>query len=62
MDHLPHNPLLTVILTVTLFASSAMLGALEHADLIFSIIAKLAATGAGVASMYVAYRSLKTKK
>lgn len=53
----PHNlhPVLEIILSVSLFASSAVLGFLHNADLVLGLIAKLTAIAAGASTVTLAY-------
>jgi len=59
------HPVFGLLLTISLFISSVVMGALENADLILNIISKLVAIGAGVASIglaYLNYRKLHNGK
>lgn len=59
------HPVFGLLLTISLFISSVVMGALENADLILNIISKLVAIGAGVASIglaYLNYRKLNNGK
>lgn len=64
MEHTPHShPIFGLFLTITLFLSSVFMGILENADLILSVVSKLVATGAGIASIVLAYFNyLKLKR
>ena len=57
----PHNlnPILEIILSVCLFASSAFLGFLNNADLVLGLIAKIVAIAAGMSTVVLAYLNYK---